>query len=135
MFIDTTQLPLQTRGGTPCALDRVQFCRSSVPTAVNEPERGAWIPDRAMNNYKTCMLLLMAEGSPHVTYCLRSVGQTWDRNTQDLQKVDSSCRNQGDSQICTLVGIPQKVFQCWVTVPGVSEVLRGYSPFFSSSLW
>lgn len=109
MFIGTAQL-LQTRGGTLCALDQVQFCRSPVPSAINEPERGALIPNRAMNNYETCVLLLMAEGSPHVTYCLRSVGKTWDRNTQDLQKVDSSCRNQGHSQIALCLASHRKYF-------------------------
>lgn len=114
VFIGTAQLLLQFQGGTLCALDQVQFCGSSIPSAISKLERGAWIPNRALNNYETCLLLLMVEESPHVIYRQRSVGKTWDQHTQDLQKSGFILQKPRALRDWTLVGIPQNVFQCWV---------------------
>ena len=45
VFIGTAQLLLQSRGGTLCALDQVQFCRSPASSAISKLERGAWSPE------------------------------------------------------------------------------------------
>ena len=73
----------------------------------------------------------MVEGSPHVTYCLRSVSKTWDQHTQDLQKSGFILQKARAVRDWTLVGIHRMHFNVGLHAGSFRGVQRVFCILFS----